>query len=250
MRERSLRRRKSTCVGRSLTTSRCTPRQMTLLSLPSTLTLMSVDRKRPAFSCLSRMLNLTLIGCGSVAATVDDAGNESLATCAAGGPLADPCARHGFENWCLSHVALLELHGRPSSKGARPRGASIDDFRQVERGEPVGSPVAAARTERAVSTMPSMPAMSRSPSGQPLATSGDLPAHGSSDRARRQSPAWAASARLRTKARTASGGSPAPILSTMAEPTTAPSATRGDLARRPRACGCRSRRRPAGRSRP
>ena len=37
--------------------------------------------------------------------------------------------------------------------------------------------------------------------------------------------AWAASARVRTKLSTASGGSPAPMRSTMAEPTTAPSAT-------------------------
>ena len=113
-------RRKSTWVGRSLTTSRCTPRQMTLLSLPSTLTLISVDRKRPAFSCFSSDVELDVDRLRRPRRRRRSRRGRIPRDGAAGGPLADPCARHGFENRCLSHVASPDVHRRPPSKGARP----------------------------------------------------------------------------------------------------------------------------------
>ena len=65
MRLRADRRRKSACVGRSLTTSFWTARQMTRLSWPSTFRLTSVDMNLPAFNAFRSTLCLMLMVCGS-----------------------------------------------------------------------------------------------------------------------------------------------------------------------------------------
>jgi hypothetical protein len=80
------------------------------------LTFRRVERNLPALSCFSRVFELDVDRLGRLAAAVDHSGDEPLAACGAGGPLADPCARHGFENGRLCHDVLLQWRDAASSK--------------------------------------------------------------------------------------------------------------------------------------